>query len=287
MTKLIVFMGFHKTGSSTLREYLQNSDCFYIGKPFDKFPVLSILINLITDKEKFPIECIVENKVNVISEERLSSIQYVKNLEHVSVKSHVEDIVNFFRQSNCDVKYVLIKRDAKTFLESRYAENPQIFQRMGIRSFKDLGFQLRNAIYDPEHRFRSLLENFDMQLWNEELSLRLGNKNLLILDYDELKFNEASFVTKLQDFCGFTFKTAGVKPQRVSNTFMNARIHKNIKHNAIIIFLRKALPSVLLKSFVFKSLKLVLLRVQTLSDSAVASDKNFKKVIEYLQGHRE
>ena len=141
MNNLVIFMGAHKTGSSYIRECLKISDCYYIGKPYKEHKSISYEITDIYTKNsrklKINTNLLSKSKINVISEERLSSILNLENWNKVHIEDYISNMVNYFSSNSKNkVKYILVTREPSEYILSRYSENPTLFKQLGFNSFK-------------------------------------------------------------------------------------------------------------------------------------------------------
>lgn len=263
MNNLVIFIGAHKTGSSYIRECLKISDCYYIGKPYTQHKSISFEITDIYTKNsaklKINTDLLSRSQINVISEERLSSILNLENWNKVHIEDYIYNMVNYFScNSKNQVKYVLVTREPTEYILSRYSENPALFEKVGLNSFKHLTKSLLNAINNPDHYYYPLLQSFDFNIWKNHLKKFINSRNLLFLNYEDLINDKNMFLEKISSFAGFrlvdcgdkfirktTVKQFGYIPKEFNGIFMNyskkfkvfipRKLRINIKKNLLML----------------------------------------------------
>ena len=217
MFKTCLHIGFHKTASTYLQRYVfsKHPQINYLGKfekelkainsgknyliEFDQllFKLFNYKLENIDQNSTF--DKIIEpkeNKLNVVSEERISSYFYYKdqNAKYIFKK------LKYIFQSNNDLKIVLLIRNQKDLLISRYSENFKLFYDINPnwKIFKNFAKNI------TEEKLSSLekhiLDNYKYYDFIINLQNFLPKDKIGIFIYEDLRNNPKLFFKNFFNF---------------------------------------------------------------------------------------
>ena len=237
MTKICLHIGFHKTASSFLQNNIfpNHPDVNYIGKfgrkeisiregkswkQMDALKMLNGLFNqeysnLNQDIKIDKILSFEQNKLNVLSEERISSIFYYKEK---NILKMFEKLKYLFDTENY-LKILVFLRNQSDLLISRYSENPGLFSQIN-KNWKKFN-RFVSCINDQKltKYEKEILDNFKYHKFLKLLDKTFPKRNIGIFLYEDLKNDPDNFFHRLFDFLEIRNFTACNKLEYQSFSF--------------------------------------------------------------------
>jgi len=203
--KIAVHIGFHKTATTFFQEYIfkKNNKINYLGKDW-KGKNIKIFYDLFNLKysslkkkyNKINFLYLNKKKINLFSEERLSSIFYYKekNIEIINKK------LNYLFLNYKNVKIVFFIRNQADLILSRYSENSKIFTKFSkkINKFEDL----IKLLDKKSQKSNQILDNFKYYNFYRLLNKKFPKKDIKIIIYEDFKQNNYSTIKELYKFFG-------------------------------------------------------------------------------------
>jgi hypothetical protein len=249
--KVCLHLGFHKTGTTHLQEKLFpfHPDIEYWGKEWKNKKINDVAMKHIFNSEasiatgkpspfdnnKFmgDINSIVnlnKDKLNLFSEERLSSTSYYLNS---TLEEGIERISKTFNSENIDLKILLVIRNQSDFLISRYAENKNIFYKVNKKwnSFKNLKKSLKKK-EKISFEEKSFLDNYKYYSFIKILEKYFEPKNIRVLFYEDLLRNSDQFYHNICNFLNIKNIPIPKKKTYRSNIFFGYYEDKHNKFNS-------------------------------------------------------
>jgi hypothetical protein len=213
--KLLVHVGFHKTGSSVLQKYYFTEKNGYLLHNEGRHLWLRIFVN------KFSTESLVENEEKiiydftkiaternlcaVISHERLSGYPLYGGSDRLSIYKRIQKLMEHF-----DVKILCVFREQNAWILS-------MWQQLIVDG---ASHPLRNFIFsDTDEGYRApraRLEYIDYFLELKSLTSIFGKSNVLMVEYEGLFSNVNNFHNRLAYLCDTNLKASSLTLPRVN-----------------------------------------------------------------------
>ncbi len=224
MNKICLHIGFHKTATTFFQKniFMRHSDIKYWGKPWKSSISDNLFYYIFNNKKKILFEENINKllnlnnkKLNLFSEERLSSNYYYQNKD---IESGMKRIKKIFKKNNSKLKILVLVRNQVDLIISRYAENNNLFKEVNPSwsSFACFKRDLNNKKLTKKEII--LLDNFKYYKFIKILEKYFGRENIGVFKYEDLVINQNQILKKIFSFLNVSPKTA-----------KNSKIYKSLK----------------------------------------------------------
>lgn len=216
MYKTCLHVGFHKTATSYLQKHVftNHPQINYLGKferhtshdgkPWVQMEFDNTLYNLFNNnfediEEKSKMDNSIElkeNKLNFLSEERISSYFYYNGYD----ESQIFRKMQYIFDSKNDLKILLLLRNQADLLISRYSENLNLFSKLNRKWKKFNEFAKDINEFTLSYKEKYILDNFKYFQFINNLQNSFPKNKIGIFLYEDLKINPKDFFEKLFNF---------------------------------------------------------------------------------------
>jgi len=210
--KVCLHIGFHKTASTFLQDKVfshineinflgRDNSGNWFSKNRDVFLKDIIYMNIKSFESKYENINIVdflkieEFKINILSEEKLSSLFYCSN----NLEELFKRIKFIFKENLFELKIFYFIRNQKDLIVSRYSENSLKFKKFNssIKKFSDLSKQ----VFPENINFsRDFLINWKYFYFYQELNKNIKHSKIKFLIYEEFVLNREKKILEILDF---------------------------------------------------------------------------------------
>lgn len=257
MNKLIIHIGYHKTGTTFLnRKFFTNHpQIHHMGKPYAEDDPIREIVERVIGLKKYDVDLcrsIYEKNIVSIQQRKIISISDGQIVKQNHVKNFYEipkRLIDIFG----DISVIVVIRKQYDYIKSLYV------QHIGVNNEKKSFDEWFDQNWDSGGMLKSRVNYLDRIKPYIEI---LGTNNVGIFIYEELQKNPESFIKNICDFIDCNYPNSFKKDNKRKLNKRMTTLHKFFNTNSffrfILFFAKKVIPlryHNLINNFIFSKFR--------------------------------